>query len=71
MLLAALGGPTTAWRVLLGVAWLALGIPQVVVAVLDRKNERGFYQKPAPDRFSGPFSDEEQDVHPKPPPPQT
>ena len=71
ILLGALGGPTTTLRFLLGVVWLALGIPQVVVAVLDRKNQRGFYQLPAPTRFSGPFSEEEQNVHPMPPPPQT
>lgn len=46
ILLAVLGEPTPS-RIVLGAIWLLLGIVQGVVALLDRKNGRGFYQTAA------------------------
>ncbi|PXA71774.1 hypothetical protein [Cryobacterium arcticum] len=48
ILLAVWGEPTPS-RIVLGAIWLLLGILQVVVALLDRKNGRGFYQTGAVD----------------------
>ena len=44
ILLAVLDGSTVV-RLLIGGGWLALGTLQAVVALRDRKNGRGFYQR--------------------------
>ncbi len=47
VLLAVLDGPTVT-RFLPGAAWLAIGVFSGVVALLDRKHKRGFYQTATP-----------------------
>ncbi|MET0955395.1 MAG: hypothetical protein ABWY68_05550 [Cryobacterium sp.] len=53
ILLAVLSEPTPS-RIVLGAIWLLLGILQGIVALLDRKNGRGFYQTAAADETREP-----------------
>jgi uncharacterized membrane protein HdeD (DUF308 family) len=59
LLLAAFGAPDpfdggNVARLVLGLLWLALGVVQAVVALTDRKHERGFYKVAAPGRTAEP-----------------
>jgi hypothetical protein len=47
LLAAAFEGPTND-RFVIGVLWLAVGVPQLALALSDRKNKRRFYQSSTP-----------------------
>jgi uncharacterized membrane protein HdeD (DUF308 family) len=37
-------------RIVIGLGWLLIGVVNTLIAVYDRKNQRGFYQTAAPPR---------------------